>query len=110
VTEYGVDCSGLVQTTFAARGVALPRDSSTQAREGTEVALEAVLPGDLLFFSENGRTVTHVAFSAAGDCLTHSTVSCGGVLTESWAAGHRAAQLRPQFVTARRIPGAAASG
>jgi len=110
VTQCGVDCSGLVQTTFAARGVSLPRDSSAQARVGAEVALEDVQPGDLLFFSENGQSVTHVAFAAAGDCLTHSTVSCGGVVTELWTPGHRAAQLRPQFVTARRIPGAAASG
>jgi cell wall-associated NlpC family hydrolase len=107
VTECGVDCSGLVQTTFAARGVSLPRDSAAQSRAGEEVALEAVRPGDLLFFSENGRSVSHVAFAATGDCLVHSTVSCGGVLTEPWTTGHRAAQLRAQFVTARRIPGAA---
>ena len=104
VTECGVDCSGLVQTTFAARGVSLPRDSSAQSKIGEEVALEAVRPGDLLFFSENGQSVSHVAFAAAGDSLVHSTVSCGGVLTEPWTAGHRAAQLRAQFVTARRIP------
>lgn len=108
VTECGVDCSGLVQTTFAARGIALPRDSSAQAGVGQEVALDAVRPGDLLFFSDNGGAVTHVAFAAEDDCLTHSTVSCGGVLTEPWTPGHRAAQLRSQFVTARRIAGAAA--
>lgn len=107
VTECGVDCSGLVQTTFAARGVGLPRDSSAQSKVGEEVPLEAVRPGDLLFFSENGRSVSHVAFAAPGECLVHSTVSCGGVLTEPWSEGHRAAQLRAQFVAARRIPDAA---
>lgn len=110
ISDGGVDCSGLVQTTFAARGVALPRDSSAQALVGVEVALEAVHPGDLLFFSENGRSVTHVAFAGADDTLIHSTVSCGGVVTEPWTPGHRAAQLRDRFVTARRVPGAAASG
>jgi hypothetical protein len=110
VTQYGVDCSGLVQTTFAARGVSLPRDSSAQALVGAEVPLEAVVPGDLLFFSENGRSVTHVAFAGADHTLVHSTVSCGGVLTEPWTAGHRAGHLRDLFVTARRVPGAAASG
>ena len=108
VTDFGVDCSGLVQTTFAARGVSLPRDSSAQARAGAEVAFEGVRPGDLLFFSENGRSVSHVAFAAEGDCLVHSTVACGGVVTEPWTAGHRAAVLRAQFVGARRIPGAGA--
>ncbi|HEX5004707.1 MAG TPA: C40 family peptidase [Gemmatimonadales bacterium] len=110
VTDAGVDCSGLVQTTFAARGVRLPRDSSAQAREGQEVALADVLPGDLVFFSETGRGISHVAFIGAGNMLVHSTVACGGVLTESWAPGSRAAQLHAQYVTARRIPGAAASG
>jgi hypothetical protein len=110
VTDLGVDCSGLVQTTFAARGVTLSRDSSTQAREGAEVALDDVVPGDLLFFSENGPGITHVAFAAADGCLVHSTVSCGGVLTEPWTPGHRAARLREFFVTARRISGAAAFG
>lgn len=109
VTEFGVDCSGLVQTTFAARGVSLPRDAAQQARIGAEIAHESIRPGDLLFFSDYGQGVTHVAFFAAGDSLTHSTVACGGVLTEPWTAGHRAAQLRPLLVTARRIPGAAAS-
>jgi cell wall-associated NlpC family hydrolase len=109
VTDAGVDCSALVQTTFAARGVVLPRDSSAQAREGEEVALDAVRPGDLLFFSESGRGVSHVAFVGPGETLIHSTVACGGVLTESWAPGHRAALLRPQFVTARRVTGAAAT-
>jgi hypothetical protein len=110
VTQSGVDCSGLVQTTFAARGVALPRDSSAQALVGQELQLGAVLPGDLLFFSENGRSVTHVAFAGEDDTLVHSTVSCGGVLRESWAPGTRASHLRELFVTARRMPGAAASG
>lgn len=110
VTDCGVDCSGLVQTTFAARGISFPRDSSAQAREGVEVALDDVLPGDLLFFSENGHSVSHVAFAADGERLVHSTVSCGGVVTEPWTEGHRAAQLRGQFVVARRNPGAAAFG
>jgi len=109
VTDQGVDCSGLVQTTFAARGVALPRDSSMQAEVGEEIALEAAVPGDLLFFSENRRSVTHVAFVAREGCLVHSTVSCGGVLVEPWTPGHRAAHLRDCFVTARRIAGAAAA-
>lgn len=110
VSDLGVDCSGLVQTTFAARGIALPRDSSDQARAGEEVPLDDARPGDLLFFSENGRTVTHVAILAAGDRLVHSTVSCGGVVVEPWSAGHRAAVLRERCTGARRIPAATASG
>jgi gamma-D-glutamyl-L-lysine dipeptidyl-peptidase len=104
VTPWGVDCSGLVQTVFAARGTSLPRDSALQAECGAVVALEASRPGDLLFFrGESGDRITHVAFAAEGDALIHSTVACGGVLMESWAPGTRAATLREKLVAVRRL-------
>jgi cell wall-associated NlpC family hydrolase len=107
VTPWGVDCSGLVQTTFAARGLVLPRDSSVQAEVGTPVAPDAVRPGDLLFFhGEDPRHITHVAFAAEDETLIHSTVSCGGVVAESWRAGTRASVLRERLVAVRRIGGA----
>src|SRR6185437_12234396 len=81
VTPWGVDCSGLVQTTFAARGVALPRDSAQQVAHGTVVPVDAIRPGDLLFFkSESGSAITHVAFAGEADTLVHSTLACGGTL------------------------------
>jgi cell wall-associated NlpC family hydrolase len=106
VTPWGVDCSGLVQTTYAARGIALPRDSSQQVAVGEPVALDAIRPGDLLFFrSESGRDlITHVAFAAANDTLIHSTLACGGVVHEPWSEGTRAATLRERLVAARRLP------
>ena len=104
VTPWGVDCSGLVQTTFAARGIALPRDSSQQARHGISVALNAIQPGDLLFFrSETGSAITHVAFAGEADTLVHSTLPCGGMLTEPWLPGSRAATLRERLVAVRRL-------
>ena len=106
VTPWGVDCSGLVQTTFAARGLSLPRDSSQQALVGDEIMPPAIEPGDLLFFrGEFGTGITHVAFAAAGETLLHSTVSCGGVVRESWRPGTRAAGLRERLVVVRRLAG-----
>ncbi len=104
VTPWGVDCSGLVQVTFAARGIALPRDSFLQADVGEPVVLETARPGDLLFFSENNRSVTHVALVGAGDTLLHSTLSCGGFIQEQWGPGTRAEFLRDVFVNGRRFP------
>lgn len=104
VTDWGVDCSGLVQTTFAARGIVLPRDSSEQARAGQEVAHDAARPGDLLFFrSESGTKIDHVAFLGPGDTLVHATLACGGALMESWAPGTRASVLRDRVTVVRRI-------
>ena len=106
LTPWGVDCSGLVQTTFLARGVAVPRDSSQQAAFGDAVPLDAFQPGDLLFFrsESGGDAITHVAFAADGDMLIHSTIACGGVVHEPFSAGSRAAEaLRPRLVSARRF-------
>jgi gamma-D-glutamyl-L-lysine dipeptidyl-peptidase len=104
VTPLGVDCSGLVQTTFAARGVVLPRDSGQQVTQGVAVPVEAVRPGDLFFFrSETGVHVTHVAFAGPDDTLIHSTISCGGVLIEPRGPGSRAAPLMERVVGVRRF-------
>jgi hypothetical protein len=103
-TPSGVDCSGLVQTAFAARGVTLPRDSSKQALAGEPVGPGAVRPGDLLFFhGEASANVTHVAFAAEGGTLVHSTISCGGVLREPHGPGTRAEPLMRRLVAARRV-------
>ena len=107
VTPWGVDCSGLVQTTWALRGIMLPRDSSKQVDVGDPVQLDRIEPGDLLFFkSESGEHITHVAFAATGVSLVHSTLSCGGVVRESFLPGARAGDaLRPRLVAARRVRG-----
>lgn len=104
VTPCGVDCSGVVQTTFLARGITLPRDSSEQARCGAVVALDAIRPGDLLFFREGtGERVTHVAFAGEADTLVHSTIAVGGMVHEPWSPGSRAASLRERLVAVRRL-------
>jgi hypothetical protein len=103
VTPWGVDCSGLVQTTFLARGTVLPRDASQQAQSGEAVPLGQHQPGDLLFFAEHGDRITHVAFAGPSDTLVHSTVACGGLVMEPWGPGTRAMMLRTQLVAARRV-------
>lgn len=104
VTPWGVDCSGLVQTTFLARGGTLPRDSGLQATVGEPVELDALQAGDLLFFrSESGSHISHVAFYGPDNTLVHSTIACGGVLAESFGPGSRAAALRERLVAARRL-------
>jgi cell wall-associated NlpC family hydrolase len=103
ITPWGVDCSGLIQTTFAARGRVLPRDSHDQATLGDAVDPADATAGDLLFFSESGARITHVAFAGEDDTLVHSTLACGGFTIESWKPGSRAAMLRDQLVAIRRI-------
>jgi hypothetical protein len=106
-TEWGVDCSGLVQAAYAARGVALPRDSDQQFTEGREVRRsasgEGYEKGDLVFFAENGR-VSHVALWAGAGRIVHSTLSRGGVVSEElFGDVPRLKRLREQVVGVRRM-------
>jgi len=70
----GFDCSGLIQYAYGRHGIALPRRSADQAREGTKVkkSVSALLPGDLLTFSNRGGAVTHVGLYIGGRRFIHS--------------------------------------
>lgn len=104
VTPWGADCSGLVQTTFAARGLALPRDAHDQAQAGTPIPLDLARPGDLLFFrGETSERITHVALLSSSRLLVHSTIACGGVVREEWHEGSPAwSRLHSRLVAVRR--------
>jgi len=104
ITPCGVDCSGLVQTSWLARGVTLPRDSRQQVECGEGIPADRIRPGDLLFFRDaSGPRITHIAFAGEGDTLVHSTVACGGMVHEPWGPGTRAAALRELMVAVRRL-------
>jgi cell wall-associated NlpC family hydrolase len=71
------DCSGLVQTAFAAAGIWLPRDAYLQERFCQPVAAgpgqtSLLQPGDLLFFG-TPRRCTHVALHLGEGRYLHSS-------------------------------------
>jgi cell wall-associated NlpC family hydrolase len=70
----GFDCSGLIQHAYAEHGIALPRTSAAQAKEGREVSrkVAALAPGDLLTFSNRGGPVTHVGLYLGDGRFIHS--------------------------------------
>ena len=53
------DCSGLVQTAWKKAGVNLPRTSGQQFAATVHINLEDALPGDLIFYGQDGKQ--HVA-------------------------------------------------
>ena len=105
-TEWGIDCSGLTQAVYAARGIQLLRDSDQQFGQGREVppsmdgtGYEA---GDLLFFTERGR-VSHVALWAGAGRIVHSALSRGGVgVDDLFGDEPRMVKLRANLVGVRR--------
>jgi cell wall-associated NlpC family hydrolase len=108
-TEWGIDCSGLVQAVYGARGIALPRDSDQQFGQGKEIAMTSdgsgYEAGDLLFFAERGR-VSHVALWAGAGRIVHAALSRGGVGGDHLVGPEpRMVRLRENLVGVRRLGG-----
>lgn len=73
-SENGFDCSGLIQYAYQAHGYQLPRRSTDQARAGRPISREipALLPGDILTFTDPGGAVSHVGLYLGGNQFIHS--------------------------------------
>ena len=106
-TEWGIDCSGLVQGTYAARGVMLPRDSDLQSLAGRDVKIDSAgagyEAGDLLCFAD-GHGISHVALWAGAGRIVHSALSRGGVASDDLLGETAGAKrLRDSLVAVRRV-------
>ncbi len=106
-TDWGTDCSGLVQAVYGFRGQALPRDTDLQLTAGSEVAItkdgRGYEAGDLLFFTEAGR-VSHVALWAGAGHIVHSALSRGGMSTDDLFGNDALVRrLRDNLVGVRRV-------
>ncbi|WGH77023.1 C40 family peptidase [Tenacibaculum tangerinum] len=103
-TRKGMDCSGLVNTSFKKIGVQLPRSSSAMSTKGTTIDLEEVKVGDLLFFDisrlEGG--INHVGLVTAvvnnEVFFIHSTTSQGVIVSSM-----NETYWKKEFVKAKRV-------
>lgn len=70
----GFDCSGLIQFAYGRYGIPIPRTSAGQAAAGVAIRVnpEALLPGDILVFSERGDEPTHVGLYVGEGKFIHS--------------------------------------
>lgn len=82
-TKKGMDCSGLVMTSFKSEDILLPRTTKDLAITGDWIDLKNVKKGDLLFFAtrKNSRKVNHVGIVISSQIgkieFIHSTTSKG---------------------------------
>lgn len=95
----GFDCSGFVSYVFARHGYAVPRNVGELFRTGETVALDAVQPGDLVFFDTAGGGASHVGIAIGGDQFVHAPSTNGVVRVDRVSATYWA----PRFVGARRL-------
>ncbi len=86
-TDKGMDCSGLVSTSFKQEEIILPRSSRDMANYGKEIPLENVKKGDLVFFAARNRKkiVDHVGLVTSvknGNIqFIHSTTQRGVIIS-----------------------------
>jgi cell wall-associated NlpC family hydrolase len=104
--QTGFDCSGFVQYVYRQNGLTLPRTSRQQATAGQSLPtkLENLRAGDLLFFSQKGDVVDHVAIYAGNDRILHSSSSGGGVRYDDLMTA-RGQWFRNRLVAVRRVFG-----
>ncbi len=73
----GFDCSGLVQWAWGQAGVSIPRTTETEWPALTHVSLNALQPGDLLFYYnlDSDNQVDHVVmYTGAGPYGTNTVI------------------------------------
>jgi len=103
-TKKGMDCSGLIYTSYKKYDINLPRTTSGLKTTGDWVDVKEVNVGDLLFFatSKNSRKVNHVGIVTnvrTGNVeFIHASTS-RGVMTSSLAEKY----WYFAFVQARRV-------
>ncbi|MEU1514691.1 C40 family peptidase [Streptomyces sp. NPDC005811] len=73
------DCSGLVQAAFRQVGVDLPRVSQDQSMQGTQVSLDNLQPGDILYWGGRGSAY-HVAVYVGGGMFVGAQNPSTGVV------------------------------
>jgi cell wall-associated NlpC family hydrolase len=82
-TRLGMDCSALLQLSFADAGIDIPRSSNEQAAWGEPVKPTELRPGDFLFFgaAPGSPIITHVGMvtvvDAEGVEFIHASTSLG---------------------------------
>ncbi|MFJ6383130.1 transglycosylase family protein [Kitasatospora sp. NPDC092039] len=83
----GWDCSGLTQAALRAAGISVPRVAADQAAASTHVSLDSLQPGDLLFWSNNGKDsgVYHVAIYVGNGKYVEAANPSSGVREQTIA-------------------------
>ncbi|WP_228989753.1 C40 family peptidase [Streptomyces sp. DH8] len=76
------DCSGLVQAAYRTAGIDLPRVSQAQSTYGTQVSLDNLQPGDILYWGSAGSAY-HVAIYVGGGQFVGAQNSGTGTVQRS---------------------------
>ncbi|MEL6134615.1 MAG: NlpC/P60 family protein [Bacteroidota bacterium] len=86
--RQGIDCSGLMVTSFTAAQIQLPRTAKDQSKAGSSVGRKSLRRGDLVFFAtgRKKRKVTHVGMVVSVNdedtWFIHASSSAGVIISQ----------------------------
>lgn len=103
-SKKGMDCSGLIYTSFLKVAIPLPRTSRAMSLDGRRLYLEEVTQGDLLFFetNKNKKVINHVGLVVdviSNEIMFIHASSSRGVIISSLSQDY----WKAAFVMARRL-------
>ncbi len=79
----GADCSGYVLRIFEKYGIELPHYSRSQANYGTSIDYQDAQPGDLLFYGNSRKTISHVAIYIGDGQIVHANDERTGIIVSN---------------------------
>ncbi len=101
--KNGFDCSGFTQYIFAQKGISINRTTRSQAKAGKKIVTEKANVGDLVFFSQDGKKISHVGIvtSKPSKTLTmiHASSSKGVIHTNIMKSSY----WRKRLMFVRRV-------
>lgn len=82
----GTDCSGFTMSVYAHFGISICHSSKGQVNYGIAVNVSEsdLLPGDLLFYSNDGSTIGHVALYIGNGQVVHASTAKTGIKISTW--------------------------
>ncbi|MFT9850145.1 S-layer homology domain-containing protein [Aneurinibacillus sp. REN35] len=78
-TTSGFDCSGFTQYVFKSLDISLPRTTGQQFAKGTTVSVNAMQPGDLVFFDTGSGKISHIGIYMGNNKMAHAASGQGQV-------------------------------
>ncbi|MBP3926952.1 MAG: C40 family peptidase, partial [Clostridium sp.] len=80
----GADCSGFTMAVMSKFGVGLPHHSGSQANCGKSINSSQMRPGDLVFYTNSGGTINHVALYIGNGQVVHASNQRDGIKISTW--------------------------
>lgn len=79
----GTDCSGFVYSIYREFGIAVPRDSRSQAKASASIDRGSLVPGDLVFYANSKGRINHVGIYIGGNKIVHNSNARTDVIVSS---------------------------